>query len=217
MALLTSDFLGSTTINLLMGDAEKPIQNGDTLIGQLDKGLAEVLQESAVTMGDNVQGTIRRINAILDSLADSSGDLKATLSNARQISTDFKEVLSENKEKFKDFGSKTNDLIAAIKEIVTSVKPILTKFDQMADTLNNLQLSKSLAKANTILDQLNLALEKLNQGDGSLGKLLNDDSLYINLNQTVLDLDKLLLHLDDDPKHFFAPLGKKKKKKKKKE
>jgi len=41
---------------------------------------------------------------------------------------------------------------------------------------------------------------------------LKEDSLYNNLNKTVIDLDKLLSHINENPKHFFAPLGKNSKK-----
>ena len=44
------------------------------------------------------------------------------------------------------------------------------------------------------------------------GLLLSDDSLYNNLNKTAFDLDKLLKHINENPKHFFAPLGKSRKK-----
>ena len=45
-----------------------------------------------------------------------------------------------------------------------------------------------------------------------INTLLSDDSLYNNLNKTAFDLDKLLKHINENPKHFFAPLGKSRKK-----
>ena len=48
--------------------------------------------------------------------------------------------------------------------------------------------------------------------EGSLGKLMYEDSLYNNLNKTMLDLDSLLIHMNENPKHFFGPLGKSSKK-----
>ena len=55
-------------------------------------------------------------------------------------------------------------------------------------------------------------LEALQEEDGSLGKLMNDDSLYRNLNKLLIDLDKLAIHFNEYPKDFMAPLGRKKKK-----
>ena len=51
--------------------------------------------------------------------------------------------------------------------------------------------------------------------DGTLGKLMTNDSVYNNLNQLLIDLDKLSNHLNEHPKDFFSPLGKKSKKVKK--
>jgi len=40
---------------------------------------------------------------------------------------------------------------------------------------------------------------------------MTDDSLYVNLNRLLLNLDTLAVHFDENPKHFLAPLGKNKK------
>ena len=60
---------------------------------------------------------------------------------------------------------------------------------------------------------MNGVFDDLESGEGgTLSLLLSDDSLYNNLNQTAYDLDKLLQHINENPKHFFAPLGKSRKK-----
>ena len=57
--------------------------------------------------------------------------------------------------------------------------------------------------------------DDIDNGEGTLSKLLKEDSLYNNLNKTAYDLDKLLNHINENPKHFFAPFGKSSKKIKK--
>ncbi|HNP96920.1 MAG TPA: hypothetical protein PKJ63_14870, partial [Cyclobacteriaceae bacterium] len=61
------------------------------------------------------------------------------------------------------------------------------------------------------LGNLNSTLSKLSSGDNTVSKLMTDDSLYVNLNKLLLNLDTLANHFDSNPKHFLAPLGKSKK------
>ena len=50
-----------------------------------------------------------------------------------------------------------------------------------------------------------------------MGKLLYDDSLYVNLNKTAEDLDKLMVDLRENPGRYvqFSVFGKKDKSEKK--
>jgi phospholipid/cholesterol/gamma-HCH transport system substrate-binding protein len=63
-----------------------------------------------------------------------------------------------------------------------------------------------------LITSINGVFDDIDSGKGTLSKLLADDSLYNNLNKTAFDLDKLLFHINENPKHFFSPLGKSRKK-----
>ena len=63
-----------------------------------------------------------------------------------------------------------------------------------------------------LITSINGVFDDIDSGKGTLSKLLADDSLYNNLNKTAFNLDELLSHINENPKHFFAPLGKSRKK-----
>ena len=108
----------------------------------------------------------------------------------------------------KNFKAISGDL----KESIKSLKPLLDNLNAVADSLKDVNLAQTLVKVNGLLDQLTAASEALNNKDSSLGKLMNEDSLYNNLNKTLFDLDSLLININNNPKHFFGPLGKSSKK-----
>jgi phospholipid/cholesterol/gamma-HCH transport system substrate-binding protein len=73
-------------------------------------------------------------------------------------------------------------------------------------------LSNTLEKAQTTLDNLNANLsEGLKAGEGTMGKLMHDDSLYIYLSNTARDLDRLFVDLEENPRRYvqFSVFGKK--------
>ena len=56
-----------------------------------------------------------------------------------------------------------------------------------------------------LMKELKQTISAINQGQGTMGQLIVNDSLYINLNQLLLDLDKLTLHFNQYPKDFLKP------------
>ena len=70
-----------------------------------------------------------------------------------------------------------------------------------------------------MLDNLNTSLVSMKEGNGTMGKLMNDDSLYVYLSHTARDLDRLLVDLQSNPDRYvqFSVFGKKDKSEKKKD
>ena len=68
-----------------------------------------------------------------------------------------------------------------------------------------------------MLDNLNTNLVSLKEGNGTMGKLMQDDSLYIYLSHTARDLDRLFVDLEANPGRYvqFSMFGKKDKSEKK--
>ena len=83
----------------------------------------------------------------------------------------------------------------------------------MINNLNKVDFEGTFNQIDIILNSMNGVFDDIESGEGgTLSLLLSDDSLYNNLNKTAYDLDKLLKHKNENPKHFFAPLGKSRKK-----
>ena len=89
------------------------------------------------------------------------------------------------------------------------LEPILAKSNGFLDSLNNLNFNETLSSVNQLLGQMTELLLEIDNGEGTLGKLANNDSLYNNLNQLLIDLDKLSIHFNQYPRDFMKPLGRK--------
>ncbi|HOO08815.1 MAG TPA: hypothetical protein PKW06_02625, partial [Cyclobacteriaceae bacterium] len=174
-------------------------------------GIFDVFTETAEPVANNVQTTLRKLNTVLDNLASNSARLdtlfmKLTytpgLVNRALITTDDK-----MKELSASFKLTSDNLSIALRDL----RPVIGNFKAFSDTLKQMELNKTVAKTQQTLDNLNRALSKLNNDDNTVSKLLKDDSLYLNLNRLLLNLDTLAIHFDNNPKHFLAPLGKSKK------
>ena len=106
----------------------------------------------------------------------------------------------------------TNELIASFNERSTQLKGLLESSNALMDSLSQVPLAATMEKVNTSLDEVNKLLLAVQSEQGTVGKLLSNDSVYNSLNQLLIDLDKLAVHFNEYPKDFMAPLGRKKKK-----
>ena len=72
-------------------------------------------------------------------------------------------------------------------------------------------MKSAISEADKTLKELNKLVAQINAGQGTLGKLAKNDSLYNNLNKASDDLDKLMKDLRINPERYihFSVFGRK--------
>ena len=86
--------------------------------------------------------------------------------------------------------------------IVSDLKVITGNFTEVSSGLKELDLATTVNSINATLANLQLTTDKLNKKDNSLGLLLNDRSLYDNLDSTMVNASNLLIDLKKNPKRY---------------
>jgi len=205
------DLLGSKAIVLKIGPLDRPLAANDTLRALMDRGLAEYL-DNVQPITDNLNVTIRRINEILLGLQGSGEKITSTISELEITLKGINELLNENKEGFALVIHSTNEVLTNVNNKIKDLDPIFKKAEDVLDSLNNLDLSGTLVEVQDLMKALKSTISAINQGQGTMGQLIVNDTLYNNLNQLLFDLDKLTLHFNQYPKDFLKPLGRKSKK-----
>lgn len=205
--LSNSDLLGGKNIVLKLGNNSKVYGNNDTLKGYKDKPFTEVLQERAMPILTNLDSTIHKVNKVFgDELGTSIG---VTMHNFELASHDLRGMMSDNRRNISTITSNVAELTTSLKETERSVKPLLVKLSAFADSLNDLQLKQTVARADAAMKGLQDITTKINNGQGTLGLMVNDKRVYDNLDQSIKDLDKLLVDLQKNPKRYvhFSVFG----------
>ena len=210
--LSSNDFLGSKAIVLTIGDITNPIDEGDTINSEIAGGLSELL-EKATPITDNLGVTISRLNDILSSLRGSGDMITNTLGNLNDVLTNTNDLIDNNEETLTNTLSNLNNLTEDLSQKLKDIDPIIEGANNMISNFNKVDFESTFNQIDILLSSFNCVFDNLESGEGgTLSLLLSDDSLYNNLNKTAFDLDKLLKHINENPKHFFAPLGKSRKK-----
>ena len=209
--LTNEDFLGSKAILLELGKFTTPAQNGDTIPSGFDKGLS-ALFERAEPLTDNITVTIGRINDMLIGLEGAGEKVNEALDSFNKTMGHLDSIMLVTVPEFNNVMIKMRSLGDNINKKLDELTPVIDGTKLTLDKINALEIQESLNSLNAFLIESKKLITEINEGNGTVTKLLKEDSLYQNLNQAMIDLDVLLVHFNENPKHFMSPLGKSKKK-----
>jgi phospholipid/cholesterol/gamma-HCH transport system substrate-binding protein len=161
----------------------KLLSSIDTVIGSVNQIMDSTFKNNFNGIIAHLNGTTQRLDEILGS---KEKDLKATLDNI----TRFSQMLSDNSGK----------LSSTFKNL-----------ESITDTLAAADIYKTISGLKESLEKTSLLLGNLNEGKGSAGQLLTNDSIYTNLNSSLENLNDLLKDIKANPKRYihFSLFGKK--------
>lgn len=200
--LSTSDLLGSKAIVLDVKNITKPLEEGDTLVARNDVGIAELVQAKTLPIVDQLDTTITRINFLLGALVQDTSSVSNTLENVEQTSFQVESMITENRQDLGEVIKNFRKLSETLADEEEGIAPLMARLNAVADKLNEIELQSTVMKIDSTMANLQAITQKIEQQEGTMGKLINDDSLYVNLNQTVADLDSLLVDLKANPKRY---------------
>lgn len=163
--------------------AEMIIARMDSILSSLNSTLSPDFQRNfnrsfasiASTM-ETLEGTTKKVDNLV---GNQSERITAILSNLESISANFKS---------------NNDKITSI----------MNNIDKVTDEVARANFAQTIQNADKAIADLQASINKINNGQGSLGQLINDQQLYNNLNNAASNLDKLMIDLKANPKRYVS-------------
>ena len=165
-------------------------------------------------------------------MAPLQNKVEGAISNADSLLVNFNDILDvKTKKDLQSSISGLNDLIKSFKVTTNSlnslmannkeelegslsnIKKITDDFSKISTALSEAELDKSIAGLQKTVTNLDNLLTKIDKGEGSLGKLMNNEELYNNLAGASKELDLLLQDFRLNPKRYVnvSVFGKKQK------
>lgn len=199
-AKLDEAVLGGCTLNMLLAtNLREAYQPGDTIKGSEAGGLMQSVQG----MVPQLEQVVAKVDSLVVSLnlLVSNPNLPIIMENARLLT----ESLNQS-------GEHLNTLLNKDIPLLTST---YTKAGEniveLTGKMNQLDLQATLDSVNQTISSIHTMMAQIQNPEGTLGKLMNDPSLYNNLNHVVQSADSLVIDLKAHPKRYvhFSVFGKK--------
>lgn len=184
-------------------------QSGDTLDSVIEEGLLELVNERLTPLQEKIEKVIVSTDSLVNAFNDvlneqtrndlknSINDLSVTMASLKGTAKQADNILSENSPK--------------LNRAFTNIDEMSSNFKQFSDTLSQVDIKKMTNDLETAIANFQTVTEKMNNGDGTVAKLINDPSVYNNLERATNQLDALLQDIKLNPKRYvhFSVFGKK--------
>lgn len=178
------------------------------LKGETEVGLTTLLKERAIPVianADSLLVSFRQISTKFDNTGTYLNTLlKTSNETVSNLNGSVNGIVADNRANIAQISSNMKILSADLMETEKQLRPLLTKFNSVADSLQALRLGKTLKEVDASVISLKKIVQGLERGEGTAGKLIKNDSLYVGLNKTLVDLDKLLLDFRLQPKRYIG-------------
>ena len=187
---------------------------GDTMISKIEGDLKsqvsaqmlplKVKAEELMLSIDSVMSVVQNIfdENTRDNLSKTFASIKTTIQNLEHTSIALDTLMQNEKwvlsRVFANLESITNNL----KNNNEQITKIMANLASVSDSLQQSNIKATILTANSVLLQANTIIGKINRGEGTLGMLINNDTLYKNIESASRNLDKLMIDLRENPKRY---------------
>lgn len=202
-AEIDSDLMGNTKLNIILAQGKQGFIEPN---GIIEGGINEGAMGELKNMIPAVQALLPKIDSILTSvnalLADPA--IASMLHNTEAITANLNASSAQ-----------LNTMMGVMNKqmpgLLSKVDNTLGNTETLTNNLAQVDVAGTMATINATLQNCKELTDKLNSSEGTVGKFLNDPSMYNNLNATMRDADSLMIDLKSHPKRYvhFSIFGKK--------
>lgn len=198
--LQAEGLLGGKMIDVQVGtESDRVYADHDTLRGSSEGGIEQMAEHAGVLA--------QRLESVL---ADRNLDhVEALLANMDSTAALLKQAVSENRETLKALldsaalaARDARDLLGEsrpdVRRVVGNMRRTTERLDGMAR-----KFETALETLETTLSDLNEVSGKLRRGEGTLGRLVHDETLYMDMRRTLATVDSLIEDIKEDPKRYL--------------
>lgn len=211
------DLLGGTVVNILFGSDTRFLQDKDTLQAYVVPPMTDGIDELKAQLGSILSSVDTITLSLKDVLSPDAGgqDLKSTLANLESTTENLTYILAANKDKVGKLVTNLEQFSNTLSAAGPQLESIVENMDNITDSLSKANVRQTINDAQKAISDIQLIVDKMQRGEGSLGQLVNNDSLYVNLEHSLYSFNELLVDLKANPKKYInvTVFGKKEKNK----
>lgn len=191
--LAGAGLLGGQTMEVLRGTSSTMVESMDTLQGL---GAAGGVLESASSVAQRADTVLMRLQETLDNgtvsaIRGSAADLERTM-------TDLRALAASQRTQLATLTATLNRTAAGFEPSGPEARRVIARADSAAQVMN--RTAATLDRAASSLDEV---LGRINAGQGTLGRLSRDDSLYVSLNRAASEIANLAADIRANPRKYL--------------
>ena len=213
--LYSTDLIGSKALDLRLGCSDTMAVDGDTLQTDREQSLTEQVSIQMLPVKRKAENLMLSIDSVLavikyvlnektrENISKSFENIKYTFQNLENTTSNIDTLVTYQKNKLAGIFSNIESITYNIRKNNQKLSNILSNVSNITDSISQSEIASTISNTNKSLENLSEILVKVNESQGTLGLLVNDDSLYKNLDGSSKELEKLLEDLRVNPERYL--------------
>jgi phospholipid/cholesterol/gamma-HCH transport system substrate-binding protein len=212
--IFSSSLLGAPEVEIVPGNSNELAQTGDTLFAQTEATLGQEVNKQLLplkTKAENLIGSIDSIAIIVqqvlnkntrENLVDAIEHVKQALGNIAHTTQNLDTLMTSQRNNLSKIIRNVESISNNLQQNNDKISNILTNFSNLSDSLAKARIPYTIATVNKAITDLDSVLLKINNGEGSIGQLLNNEQLYKEVEKAARDLNLLLEDIKANPAKY---------------
>ena len=211
--LLNSDLLSGAYLDIAWGDSTDYHNSRDTIPSLVSLALEDQINERLIPLEkktneliSTADSAIKTIEAIFsrntDNLDESFDGIKNSIKNLERVSLEISSLIRTEKQNISQIISNVNLITDNLKENNNKINQILENAADISDTLIASDINATIENAKESLQQFNLILYDIQNGDGTLSHLIKDSTIYLSVNKMIDEASRLIENIKTEPKRY---------------
>ena len=188
LEIYDSDIMGSKSLQLKISNKGNIAINGDTLKGTIATGLTSEMSEQFGSVKVGLDQLIISFNKVLKEVED--------------LSNSANRILLYNEKKVANSIDNVETISGVIEKQAAHISNTIINISDLSDQLSKIDFITFSNQMTSVSQELHNLISQINKEEGSLGKLLNNDSLYNDLSSTIQSLEQLIDDIKLNPKKY---------------
>lgn len=213
--IVSSDIMGTKEIRLIPGESSKILQSLDTLNGSIEGDLKEQVSMQMLPLkrkAENLMSSVDSVLAVIqyvfnkenrENISKGFSSFNRALMQMEKTAETLNSIITNKKVHMENIITNVDSITYNIKENNENLSRILTNFSSISNSLAKSDIANTINQIEQTLEQSNKILAKINSGKGSMGQLINNDTLYMNLEAASNSLTNLLIDVKNNPKKYI--------------
>ncbi len=212
--IFSSDLMGSKAIDLQLGDSDIMAIDGDTLQTSLETSLKDEVNAQVAPLKNKAEDLLSSLDSLVmviqtilnenakQNIMSSLQNISNTFKNLENTTANIDTMVVEEQNRIASILYNIELITRNFEKNSNEFNRIIGNMATFSDSLVASDLPGTVKKADETLAQLSALLATINRGEGSLGMLVHNDTLYIELERTAAEMNKLLEDIRLNPKRY---------------
>ena len=210
----SSDLLGAKEISLEIGPGSVLVEDGDTLRSSVEESIGDAINKEVLPVKVKTEKLLASLDTAVQIMTgflqggveqdfrSSFSNVNKSLVHLNEITTELASYMTENRASLGRATQNFEKLSKSLADNRDELERVFANVANISDSLGRANVGQTMLALERTSRNLDVVTGRLANGEGTLGKLSAQDSLYTQIDKTVQSLDRLLLDLRYHPERY---------------